>query len=217
MASLTPYYYDLLYRAHSAYEPFLRPVFYNYEDDPAAFAESDDFMVGKDLLVASVVNKGQFQRQVYLPKEADGWMDFHTGLWYAGGQTVTVPAPLQYCPLLVRGGAIIPVNDAEIDFVHKADDKRGFMLFPPRTGSGTSSYDLFEDDGESQAYRQGAFAMVHVDMRWSKKQVEVTVSKSGSYDLPYRSLALHLPVSDGRPVIVNGKSLSREELAAVAL
>lgn len=216
-ARLTPYFYDLLYRMHSSYEPFLRPVFYNYEDDPRTFGDSDDFMVGRDLLVASVVQKGQFERDVYIPEEANGWTDFHTGIWYKGGQTVTVPAPIQYNPLLVRGGAIIPVNDAEIDFSRKADDKRGFMLFPPMTGSGESSYDLFEDDGESQRWRGGAFATVHVGMKWSEESIAITLSKTGAFDLPYGTVSLHLPEGDTRTVTVNGKALKKAELSAVGI
>ena len=216
-ARLTPYYYNLLYRAHANYEPFLRPVFYNYENDSAAFAESDDFMVGRELLVASVVSKSQFERKVYLPKEANCWTDFHTGLWYEGGQTVTVPAPLQYCPLLVRGGSIIPVNDAEIDFAHKSDDKRGFLLFPPPSGNGSSSYDLFEDDGETEAYRDGAYTTVHVSMKWDEKCVEINLSKSGNFALPYTTVALHLQASERRKIVVNGKTVSRENLSAIAL
>lgn len=212
-----PYFYDLLYRSHEMGEPFLRPVFYNYENDPASFAESDDFMVGRDLLVASVVNKGQFERSVYLPEEPCGWTDFHTGLWYAGGQAVTLPAPLQYSPLLVRGGAIIPVNDAEIDFATKSDDKRGFLLFAPRKGKGSSSYELFEDDGESQAFRNGGFSKLSISMEWDEKTVRVSLSKSGKYGLPYKTVALHLQDGDNRAVHVNGRLCSKEDLSAVSL
>ena len=214
-ARLMPYYYDLLYRAHEKGEPFVRPVFYNYEEDEAAFKESDDFMVGKELLVASVVNKGQFERDVYLPKEENGWTDFYTGLWYEGGQTVTIPAPIQYNPLLVRGGAIIPVNDAKIDFKTKAEDKRGFLLFAPRKGKGASNYELFEDDGETQNYKKGDFAKVKIEMHWDEKNIRIRLSKTGNYILPYKSVALHLQEGDMRKVSVNGKVLSREELREV--
>ncbi len=214
---LLPYFYDLLYRASKDSVPFLRPTFYNYEDDPATFDENDDFMVGDDLLVASVVEKGQFERDVYLPNEKNGWMDFHTGLWYEGGQTVTIPAPLQYNPLLVRGGAIIPVNDAEINFKTKGDDKRGFLLFPPVSGKGSSSYDLFEDDGETKGYKEGKFALVHVEMKWNAEEVQVKLSKSGNFELPYKEVALHLPEADGRKLVVNGKELSRAESLHAAI
>ncbi len=214
---LIPYFYDLLYRANRDSTPFLRPTFYNYENDPNTFAENDDFMVGRDLLVASVVEKGQFEREVYLPADENGWTDFHTGLWYDGGQTVTIPAPLQYNPLLVRGGAIIPVNDAEITFKTKSDDKRGFMLFPPLKGKGESSYELFEDDGETQGYRDGKCASVNVKMSWDSKSVQVNLSKTGNFELPYKEIALHLNKNDLRKLVVNGKTVTAEEAEHITL
>ena len=85
------------------------------------------------------------------------------------------------------------------------------------TGSGSSSYDLFEDDGETQGYRSGKCATVHVEMRWDEKSVQVKLSKSGNYQLPYQTVALHLADNDTRAVTVNGKPLSKAELASIGL
>ncbi len=216
-AKLIPFFYDQLYKAHKDYKPVIRPTFYNFEDDEETFKENDDFMVGDSLLVASVVNKGQFEREVYLPKNELGWTDFHTGIWYEGGQTVKVPAPIQYNPLLVRGGSIIPVNDAEITFETKANDERGFLLYPAPHGNGKSSYDLFEDDGESQAYKDGIFATVKVSMEWDEKSVKVSLKKEGKFNLPYKTVALHFQPTENRKIFVNGKEASKEDLKAIKL
>ena len=44
---LMPYLYTLFRRAHALGEPMLRPLFYEFEHDPRAFADSDDFMFGR--------------------------------------------------------------------------------------------------------------------------------------------------------------------------
>ena len=56
--TLMPYLWSLFERAHSHHEPILRPTFYNFPDDEACFADSDDFMLGDALLVAPVVHAG---------------------------------------------------------------------------------------------------------------------------------------------------------------
>lgn len=71
-------------------------------------------------------------------------MDYHTGLWYEGEQTVKISAPIEYNPLLVMGGAIIAVNDASVDFATKDTDKRGFLLYPPLKGSGNREYEFLK-------------------------------------------------------------------------
>src|SRR5690606_16514385 len=65
---ITPYLYTALYNASESYEPIIRPTFYQFENDTKTFEENDDFMLGESMLVASVVEEGQRERTVYLPK-----------------------------------------------------------------------------------------------------------------------------------------------------
>ncbi len=99
---LLPYIYDSLYQAHTHDEPMLRPTFLDHEHDENTFIENDDYLLGKDLLVASVVEEGQRERDIYLPNNEDGWYDFYTGQWYSAGNTISVAAPLERIPLLAR-------------------------------------------------------------------------------------------------------------------
>jgi alpha-glucosidase len=76
---LLPYLYTLLWQAHADDEPMLRPTFLDHEHDPQTFEECDDFLLGRDLLVASVVEPDQRQRRVWLPENCSGWYDFYSG------------------------------------------------------------------------------------------------------------------------------------------
>ncbi|MFZ5966886.1 MAG: TIM-barrel domain-containing protein [Bacillota bacterium] len=201
---ITPYIYNLVYRANKYYEPMIRPTFYEFEHDSMTYEENDEFMLGPDMLVASVVEKDQFQRNVYLPDNNTGWYDYHTGLWYAGGQEVTVPAPLAYNPLFIRSGAMIPVNDAEITFATKDKDERGFEVFPQK-GCSEGFYALYEDDGVSNDYLKGIYTIVTVKMKTTDEEIDICIEKTGKYELPYDKVRFYLPKGETRKVTINGK------------
>lgn len=94
---LLPYFYTLLWQAHADDEPMLRPTFLDHEHDTQTFEECDDFLLGRDILVASVVEEGQRKRRVWLPANETGWYDFYTHEWFCGGQWIVRDAPLENC------------------------------------------------------------------------------------------------------------------------
>jgi alpha-glucosidase len=199
---LAPYLYSALYEAHANYKPIIRPTFYEFEQDETTFEENDDFMLGDSLLVASVVEKGKKQRDVYLPQHTGGWYDFHEGTWFEGGQTVTIPAPLHYVPLLVKGGSILPVNLADVTFADKDKDERGFLLFPEK-GSSESLYRLYEDDGVTAQYKAD-FAFVAVKMNTTETEIHINVEVEGDFILPYNTAAFILPQGEKRKLLIDG-------------
>ncbi|WP_394186893.1 glycoside hydrolase family 31 protein [Metabacillus halosaccharovorans] len=204
---ITPYLYTALYNAHEKYEPILRPTFYQFESDVKTFEENDDFMLGESMLVASVVEEGQRERVVYLPTYGGGWYDYHTSVWYEGGQTVTLPAPLEYNPLLIKGGSIIPINDADSTFSNKDKDERGFLLFPHKQ-SGSTSYALYEDDGVSANYKEN-HTIVSLQMNADTEKIEVSYKINGEYKLPYETFSFYLPENEERRLYVNGEEMKK--------
>ncbi|MDN4523017.1 glycoside hydrolase family 31 protein [Fictibacillus fluitans] len=199
---IIPYLYTALYHAHASQVPMITPTFWDFEHDEKTFDDNDDFMLGESLLVASVVEKEQRERPVYLPKHQEGWYDLHTGEWYEGGQCVTIPAPLSYVPLLAKGGSIIPINQANVTFETKEKDERAFLLFPQK-GSGFSSYRCYEDDGISNQYKD-VYAFLTVETKVTEEQISVTVDKEGTYELPYNEVSFILPDQEHRKLTVNG-------------
>lgn len=74
----------------------------------------DTYLFGDDLLVAPVVTEGATTREVTFPPDAK-WIDFWDGSAHAGGETETVPAPLEKLPLYMREGSIVPMLRPTID------------------------------------------------------------------------------------------------------
>jgi alpha-glucosidase len=92
-----PYLYTQMWRATRENEPVVRPLFYDFPDDPSALQVQDSFMLGQTFSWRLFSRKGQLDRGVYLPEHEGGWFDFHGGRQFEGGQTITVPAPLGVC------------------------------------------------------------------------------------------------------------------------
>ena len=129
---LMPYLWSLFERASQHHEPIIRPTFYDFPDDAQCLEDCDDFMLGRSLLVAPVVEAGATTRRVYMPALAgdEQWFDFETGAAFASGQWHIVDAPLERLPLFARAGAAIPCAQPEPGQMPRFDDPvvetRGF-------------------------------------------------------------------------------------------
>jgi hypothetical protein len=80
----------------------MRPLFFDFADDPQAAAVEDQFLFGPDLLVAPVTKFALRQRPVYLPAGTT-WTDAWTGKEISGGQVIQADAPLEHIPVFIRG------------------------------------------------------------------------------------------------------------------
>ncbi len=98
---MRPYIRRLMREAHETGAPVMRPLFYEFPKDKAAWDIKDAYMFGSDLLVAPVMTYGARERDVYLPEGAQ-WTEESTGITYAGGETVTAAAPLDVIPVFRR-------------------------------------------------------------------------------------------------------------------
>jgi alpha-glucosidase len=198
---LTPYLYLLLWRYRSSYEPVIRPTFYDFPDDARCYAENDDMMLGASLLAAAVVEPGARTRSVYLPRGA-AWFDVWSGARMEGGQTMELPAPWNRPVLLARAGSAIPIDEGGV---------RGFLLFP--LVEGESSGESYEDDGESEAWREGGFGRWHVGVTSEPGVLQVSVTRMGRVPGDREELELILPGSELREVKLCGARLVREHRA----
>lgn len=100
---LRPYIRECMQAASDTGAPVMRPLFYDFPEDKACWAVEDSYMFGPDLLVSPVMEAGADSRRIYLPA-GTRWTDAYTKQVYEGGQWVTVPAPIDIIPVMVREG-----------------------------------------------------------------------------------------------------------------
>lgn len=196
---LLPYLYTLFCEAARTGQPIIRPMVYHFPHDVRCRTESFDFMLGPNLLVASVLEPGTRAREVYLPSGVQ-WCDFYTGQWYDGGQIVTLDAPLERIPLLVPAGGIIPMGKRMRHVGAEPDNVRRVCVFPA-PGDGRGAFTLIEDDGLSLAYQRGAYTEVICETLAEPDRLTLAIELAHQgYVLPYQAVELVLPSGEARPV-----------------
>lgn len=96
--ALKPYLKDVVEENKNEGLGAMRPLFIHY-DEERAYTEKYEYLLGRDLLVAPVIEKGKKKMKVYLPK--DNWINLFTGEEYTGG-VVTVDTPIDQIPAFYR-------------------------------------------------------------------------------------------------------------------
>ena len=200
---LMPYLYNALWQAHTQHEPILRPTFLDHEQDLNTFTECDDYLLGKDILVASVVEANQRQREVYLPDNQTGWYDFYTHQWFAPKQTICVEAPLDKIPLFVKAGTILPL--AGLGHKNTQIDNQRELFILPFINQGIRNITIFDDDGISFNYQNNHHFLLNIELKCTSSTIELSINRQGDFIPQYQMITFTLPKEEKRTLIVNNQ------------
>jgi alpha-glucosidase len=204
-----PYIYNAMVEASLTGVPPMQPLGFAFPAESNLLYTDDEFMFGGDLLVAPVLDEGGRRRSVQVPRGT--WYDFWSDSSYGGGQRIDVGAPLNRLPLLVRAGAILPLQQI-VQYSDEAPINPLTFSFYPVDSTNESSTVYYEDDGHTMKYRDGDFMRRTVLQRRSQGALDATFTAcEGSYRPPERSLILEFHGCTFIPdlVLVNGTSLPR--------
>ena len=102
---LMPYVYAQAKDSSEHGLPMLRALFVEFPDDPGSWGVEDEYLYGSQILVAPLFNKGETNRDVYLP--AGTWIDYQSGQSYAGGWQKIAAGKIP-AVILVRDGTALP-------------------------------------------------------------------------------------------------------------
>jgi alpha-D-xyloside xylohydrolase len=104
------------------------------------------------------------------------WYDFWTGKIMAGGQTVTMDAPIDKIPLLVNAGSIMPMGPFVQYATEKPADPIELRIYPGANGTFT----LYEDENDNYNYEKGIYATIM--FTWDDAKRQLTIGKrQGSF------------------------------------
>ncbi|MFB3924172.1 MAG: glycoside hydrolase family 31 protein [Terriglobia bacterium] len=164
---LLPYIYSLAWRVTSESYTLMRPLVMDYRTDETARRIGDQFLFGPALLVNPVTDPGVDSRRLYLPPGT--WFDFWTGRSQPGGKFITTSAPLETMPLYVRAGAIVPLGPFLQYASERPADPIELRIYP----GADAEFTLYEDEGDSYRYEQGARATIRLS--WDEAKRTLTI------------------------------------------
>jgi alpha-glucosidase (family GH31 glycosyl hydrolase) len=197
---LLPYLYSVVREGHETGLPIMRALWLHHPDEPAAVARGDEYLWGRDILVAPVTEKGAVSRRLYLPKGL--WYDFWTEHQARGGRELDRPVDLATMPLYVRAGAILPLGPVKQHVRDTVDGPLVLQVYPGADGAFT----LYEDDGETFDYRKGDWMGIGIEWNEARRRVRLRLLEGSRMRPPLRrEVALRLvPSRSTRRVVFDG-------------
>ncbi|MEI6350677.1 MAG: TIM-barrel domain-containing protein [Verrucomicrobiota bacterium] len=155
---LVPYFYQLAWESHTSGLPAWRSLV--FEDlANTAYGDRDEVLVGPSLLYAPLYKHNS--RSVLLPPGA--WMHYFSGRQLAGGTTIPfIQGDPCDAALYVRMGSIIPMMESVAS--HLNENPTGPLVLDLYPTEKHTSLKVYQDDGRTRDYQQGAFCTTEVQM-----------------------------------------------------
>jgi alpha-glucosidase/alpha-D-xyloside xylohydrolase len=200
---LLPYNYTLIREACDTGLPPMRALWLQYPHDEEAVKLGDEYLWGRDLLIAPVVEKGATLRKLYLPP--GNWYDWWTGGKIAGKKSLERNVDLATMPIFVRAGAIIPLDPVRQYTSEPTDKPTMLKIYPGADGE----FVLYDDDGKSLDYTKNIATWTRI--RWSDRSRTLTIepdSRSKAVGAKERQFEVVVgPDGKSRPVSYSGRKL----------
>lgn len=172
---LIPYIYTESYRYHKEYMPLIQPLYYNYPEIIDEPLYRNEYFFGKELFIAPItkpkdLTMNRSVERIYLPKGI--WYDFKTGKKFLGDKRYVTFYRDEDYPVFARAGAIIPLAVLEENLNTTNNPKKmEIHIFP----GASNYYDLYEDDGISDLYKEGFYIKTRIEYSYSLGNNMVTI------------------------------------------
>ena len=177
--TLVPYIYTAARQAYDTGVSICRPLYYEWPEENKAYSIEDEYLFGNDILVSPIstpaYSDGTSERKTWLPKGF--WYDVCRNRILYGDRIISDQYALAEIPYFIRTGSIIPCNPVVSHL--KAEPSSLILWVIP--GSGTGS--LYEDQGDSEAYKDGEFATTRFTQTYDSNGITLTINaREGSYE-----------------------------------
>lgn len=166
---LIPYIYSEVYKYSKDGINLIKPLYLDYEkilDEPLY---KNEYHFGKELFVCPITEPkdkvmNRVVHRMYLPEGT--WYDFKTGKKFPGGKRYVTFYKDEDYPVYAKSGAIVPMailDENNLNSV-KPPEKMEIQVFP----GVSNNYDLYEDDGVTNLYKEGYYIVTNIDYNYRK-------------------------------------------------
>lgn len=210
---LAPYIYTAAREAYDTGVSMCRPMYYDWPETEAAYAVTNAYMFGNDILTATVSNPvdeitQEAEIDVWLPKGT--WYDVSKGELVEagnGGRMMRRGYMVEEHPWFVKGGAVIPMYPDSVKRLGNPGTDDLVLFCAP--GGDVSHTSLYEDGGDNADYAKN-FRRTEIRREGSRV---VIGPRKGAYTLKFPLAA------PPRAAKVNGRDCAweydAEDLAVV--
>jgi alpha-glucosidase (family GH31 glycosyl hydrolase) len=167
---LIPYIYSMAYQNYANDIPLMRPLYYYFPDDDQSYNFKNQYYFGSELIAAPItepIHKSlqRVYHTFYLPEGE--YFNYFTDEYYPGFKIYKRLYRVSDIPVFAKAGAIIPLGDD-----HTVDGKIPNGTANPKIirvdifPGESNKFELYEDDGESEAYRKGEHYITTFTWNW---------------------------------------------------
>ena len=194
--SLLPYIYSLAHDVTANNGTYQRALIMDFKDDHNVWDMSNEFMFGRSLLAAPVLeakytperamSKSRARidnvdfletktSKVYLPA-GTRWYDFETLEMFDGGQEIERGVNIKSVPIYVKAGSIVPIGPDVQYSTEKPWDDLEIRVYAGADGK----FCLYEDEFDNYNYENGAFSTI--DFSYNNKSRQLTIgARKGTF------------------------------------
>ena len=211
---LLPYIYTMNYRTHNDCRAICEPMYYAYPEDENAYECRNEFFFGTELIVAPITEHTSPDTNlagvdVWVPEGR--YTDIFTDRIYEGNQFIRMYRDIDNIPVLAKQGAIIPMSKNDRTNDCSNPEELEILIY-----RGNNTFTLYEDDGETLSYKDGALLKTDftVTEQGDKVSLSITKNEGDISVVPERrtfTLKFKDIVSADISVTVNGRSVKAQQ------
>lgn len=173
-----PYNYTLAYENATKGWPLVRPLNFHYEGPAGCDTITDEYLWGRDVLVAPILLQGAVSRPIVFPRGR--WIDMRYPRVSYTGTINSYDAPLDVLPLFVRAGSFIPQADYKMENTGDYNPGRMTMTYYP--GEGKSSYTLYDDNRlSSRSLSEKQYRLITFEADNTDNRINIAITSIGGY------------------------------------
>ena len=177
--AMFPYIYTAAREAYDTGVSMCRPLYYDHPEDANAYKYEDEYMFGNDILVAPIVTPADadktVRRTVWLPEGK--WWNICRSKMMDGNVTFTDTYGLEDIPYFYKAGSIIVNNPSQKSVTTKAP-----TLILKVVPGADGSYSLYEDEGDTELYKDGVFSRTEFTQTRNAQSVTLNIgARTGVY------------------------------------